>query len=76
MLTERSRKQSRLECVVLLRTVFKYNRMRYLPIVKGRRIVKIPRPFFLASTASVYTQANIVSLSIILFIFRLQLKSP
>lgn len=29
--------------------------MRYLPTVKGRRIVKIPRPFFLASNARVDT---------------------
>ena len=33
--------------------------MRYLPTGKGRRIVKIPRPFFLTSTASVDTDAII-----------------
>ena len=35
----------------------KFNRIRYLPTGKGRRIGKIPRPFFLASTASVDTEA-------------------
>ena len=37
---------------VFLRTVL---RIRYLPTGKGRRIVKIPRPFFLTSTAFVDT---------------------
>ena len=47
------------EWYVLLRTVLEINRIRYLPIGKGRRIVKIPRPFFLTSTASVDTDAII-----------------
>ena len=44
---------------VLLRTFWEFNRIRYLPTGKGRRIVKIPRPFFLTSTASVDTDAII-----------------
>ncbi len=35
----------------------RFNRIGYLMTGKGRRIVKIPRPFFLASTASVSTKA-------------------
>ena len=35
----------------------KFNRIYYLPTGKGRRIAKIPRPFFLRSTASVSTNA-------------------
>ena len=38
---------------------WEFNRIRYLPTGKGRRIVKIPRPFFLTSTASVDTDAII-----------------
>ena len=36
-----------------------FNRIRYLPTGKGRRIVKILRPFFLTSNASVDTDAII-----------------
>ena len=34
----------------------KFSKTYYLPIEKGRRIAKIPRPFFLTSTASVSTE--------------------
>ena len=36
-----------------------FNRIRYLLTGKGRRIAKIPRPFFLTSTASVEIDAII-----------------
>ena len=31
----------------------KFNKIRYLPIGKGRRVVKAPRPLFFASTDSI-----------------------
>ena len=34
-----------------------YEKMKHLPTGKGRRIAKIPRPFFLTSTAFVDTNA-------------------
>ena len=36
-----------------------YEKMKHLPTGKGRRIAKIPRPFFLTSTAFVNTNANV-----------------
>ncbi|MBR2721521.1 MAG: hypothetical protein IKB75_01955, partial [Clostridia bacterium] len=41
----------------------KFSRTSYLPTGKGRRIVRIPRPFFFASTAFVSTDA-VIHLSI------------
>ena len=55
---------------VLLRTVFEFNRIRHPPTGKGRRIVKIPRPFFLTGTASADTDAVICyQLSVMRFAF-------
>ena len=51
---------------ILKDSFLKFIKIRYLSIGKGRRIMKIPRPFFLTNTASAFTEA-VLSIYLTLF---------